>query len=127
MRSSSSLEPVIAGQIATIRRFNRFYTARLGLLRKRHFDSEFNLTESRLMYEIDANPRTTATSLCAALELDAGYISRLLTELTKKKLLRQVASKADGREKHLILTAKGEQSISRLNEMSTMQLRDMLA
>lgn len=126
MGSSINLEPAIADQIATIRRFNRFYTARLGLLRKRHFDSEFTLTEARVMYEVDANPRTTATGLCAALELDAGYISRLLTGLTKKKLLRQVSSKHDGREKHLSLTAKGEHSISRLNEMSTMQLRDML-
>jgi DNA-binding MarR family transcriptional regulator/GNAT superfamily N-acetyltransferase len=127
MRSSSSLEPEFAEQIATIRRFNRFYTARLGLLRRRHFDSEFTLTEARLLYEIDANPLTTATSLCGTLELDPGYISRLLAGLTKKKLLRQVSSKRDGREKHLILTAKGAQSVARFNEMSTMQLRDMLA
>ena len=85
MRSSSSLEPEFAEQIATIRRFNRFYTARLGLLRRRHFDSEFTLTEARLMYEIDANPLTTATSLCGTLELDPGYISRLLAGLDKKE------------------------------------------
>src|SRR5215831_2694118 len=103
MISCSSLEPGIAQQIATIRRFNRFYTARLGLLRRRHLDGEFTLTEARVMYEIDANPRTTARGLCSKLELDAGYISRLLAGLARKKQLCQVRSNEDGREKLLIL------------------------
>jgi DNA-binding MarR family transcriptional regulator/GNAT superfamily N-acetyltransferase len=127
MRSGGSLEPEMAEQIATVRRFNRLYTARLGLLRRRHLDGEFTLTEARAMYEIDANPLTTARSLCSTLELDAGYISRILAVLARKNLLRQVRSDKDGREKHLILTAKGTQAVARLNEMSTRQLRDILA
>ena len=84
-------------QIAAMREFNRLYTARLGLLRKRHLDGEFSLTEARILYEIGANPRLTASSLRSTLELDAGYISRLLAMLTKRKLVLQTASKADGR------------------------------
>ena len=75
-----------AAQIFAIREFNRFYTARLGLLRKRHLDGEFSLTEGRMLYEIWANPRLTASNLRGILGLDAGYISRLLASLTKRKL-----------------------------------------
>ena len=39
-----------------MREFNRFYTARLGLLRRRHLDGAFSLTEARMLYEIGAHP-----------------------------------------------------------------------
>jgi DNA-binding MarR family transcriptional regulator/GNAT superfamily N-acetyltransferase len=117
----------LTDQISAVRQFNRFYTARLGLLRRRHLDGEFSLTEARILYEIDANPKMTASSLCGILDLDAGYISRLLTSLTKRKLVRQAISEADGREKLLSLTAMGAKAVARLNEQSTTQVRGMLA
>jgi hypothetical protein len=63
MAASSSLGPKITEQISAVREFNRFYTARLGLLRRRHLDSKFSLTEARILFEIDANPLTTASTL----------------------------------------------------------------
>jgi DNA-binding MarR family transcriptional regulator len=84
-----------AEQVAAMREFNRFYTTRLGLLRRRHLDGEFSLTEARILYEIGSNPKLTASSLRNTLGLDAGYISRLLTLLTRRKLVRQTASKSD--------------------------------
>src|SRR3981081_3573413 len=105
MATRGSFDPKIAEQISAVREFNRFYTARLGLLRGRHLDSEFSLTEARILYEIAANPLTTASTLRGTLELDAGYISRLLAALARKKLVRQTPSKADGREKHPTLLA----------------------
>jgi hypothetical protein len=78
MSTRGSFDPQIAEQISAVREFNRFYTARLGLLRRRHLESEFSLTEARILYEIGANPLTTASTLRGTLELDAGYISRLL-------------------------------------------------
>jgi DNA-binding MarR family transcriptional regulator/GNAT superfamily N-acetyltransferase len=127
MAESSKLEPEMAEQIAAVRRFNRFYTTRLGLLRRRHLDGEFTLTEARILYEVDTNPLTTATTLRGVLELDAGYISRLLGGLERRKLLRQSRSKRDGREKHLTLTASGARCVARLNEQSNLQLQEMLA
>src|SRR6266851_2402550 len=88
-----------AEEVAAVREFNRFYTARLGLLRKRHLDGEFSLTEARILYEIGSRPKLTASSLRNTLGLDAGYISRLLALLTRRKLVRQMVSRADGREK----------------------------
>ena len=116
-----------AEQVAVVRDFNRFYTARLGLLRKRHLDGEFSLTEARILYEIGAAPRTTASTLRTALWLDAGYVSRLLASLGRRRLIRQTASKEDGRERLLTLTRKGETAVARLNEQSSLQIQDMLA
>ncbi|HTB98675.1 MAG TPA: helix-turn-helix domain-containing GNAT family N-acetyltransferase [Terracidiphilus sp.] len=123
----SSPTPDLARQIAAVRHFNRFYTARLGLLRRRHLDGAFALTQARILYEIGANPGLTARTLCDLLELDAGYISRLLSALTRRRLIRQSVSKADGREKLLTLTAAGEKAIARLNQQSDTQIQDLLA
>ncbi len=123
----SSRTPDLAHQIAAVRHFNRFYTARLGLLRRRHLDGAFALTQARILYEIGANPGLTARTLCATLQLDAGYISRLLSALTRRRLIRQSASKSDGREKLLTLTAAGEKAVARLNQRSDAQIQDLLA
>jgi DNA-binding MarR family transcriptional regulator len=127
MSISAGLEPKIAEQVSAVREFNRFYTARLGLLRRRHLGGRFSLTESRILYEIGHCPLITASVLGSALELDAGYISRLLASLTRRKLIRQTTSKSDGREKQLTLTTLGEREVVRLNEQSAAQLEEMLA
>jgi DNA-binding MarR family transcriptional regulator/N-acetylglutamate synthase-like GNAT family acetyltransferase len=126
MRNSGSIEPVLAQQLAAVREFNRFYTARLGLLRRRHLDSDFSLTEARILYEIAANPKMTASSLRVILQLDAGYISRLLTSLTRRTLVRHSTSEADGREKLLSLSALGLRAVDRINEQSTLQMQIIL-
>jgi DNA-binding MarR family transcriptional regulator/GNAT superfamily N-acetyltransferase len=115
-----------AEQVSSMREFNRFYTTRLGLLRRRHLNGEFSLTEARILYEIGSNPKLTASSLRNALGLDAGYISRLLTLLTKRKLVRQTASKEDGREKLLTLSAAGAKKLAQLDEQSSLQIQELL-
>lgn len=122
----SSLELEITEQICAVREFNRFYTAKLRLLSRRHLDTKFSLTEARVLYEINANPQMTASSLRETLGLDAGYISRLLVALAGKKLVRRTSSKTDGREKHLTLSETGKRAVARLNERTSMQLKEML-
>jgi DNA-binding MarR family transcriptional regulator/GNAT superfamily N-acetyltransferase len=117
----------IEQQVSAIREFNRFYTARLGLLRRRHLDGEFSLTEARTLYEIGSSPSMTASDLRRRLELDAGYISRLLSALTRRKLIRQSSSGRDGRERLLTLTASGKRKVARLNEQSARQIRQLLS
>ena len=114
-------------QISAIREFNRFYTARLGLLRKRHPDGEFSLTEARILYEIGASPRLTASSLRKTLGLNAGYVSRSLALLSKRKLVRQTPSKEDGREKLLTLSLAGGRAVAWLNQQSALQIQGLLA
>lgn len=121
------MQPQLAQQIAAIRDFNRFYTARLGLLRRRHLDGEFALTEARILYEVSAHPKLTASALQETLELDAGYLSRLLSGLIRRKLIRRVTSDTDAREKPLVLTATGQKAVARLDQQSTLHIHTMLA
>lgn len=114
-------------QISAVREFNRFYTARLGLLRKGHLDGDFSLTESRILYEIGASPGLTASSLRETLGLNAGYVSRSLALLTRRKLVRQTVSKQDGREKLLTLSSAGDRIVTWLNEQSAFQIQGLLA
>jgi DNA-binding MarR family transcriptional regulator/GNAT superfamily N-acetyltransferase len=113
-------------QISAVREFNRLYTARLGLLRKRHLDGEFSLTEARILYEIGSHPRITASALRETLVLDRGYISRLLASLTRRKLIHQATSIVDGREKLLILTPAGERSVTHLDASSNLHISEIL-
>ncbi|HXS76967.1 MAG TPA: helix-turn-helix domain-containing GNAT family N-acetyltransferase [Terracidiphilus sp.] len=117
----------LAHQIRAVREFNRFYTARLGLLRKRHLQGEFSLTEARILYEIGARPGITASELRETLFLDRGYISRMLGSLTRRKLLRRTNSTADGREKLLTLTIPGERAVAKLNESSDRHILEILS
>jgi DNA-binding MarR family transcriptional regulator/GNAT superfamily N-acetyltransferase len=114
-------------QISAVREFNRFYTAQLGLLRKRHLDGNFSLTEARILYEIGASPGLTASSLRETLGLNAGYVSRSLGLLTKRRLVRQTPSKQDGREKLLTLSPAGDRNVAWLNEQSALQIQGLLA
>jgi len=119
-------DPRLAAQIFAIREFNRFYTAKLGLLRKHHLDGEFSLTQARILYEIASRPRITASELRETLFLDRGYISRVLASLTRRKLIRQSASTSDAREKLLSLSPIGQRSVSSLNEKSDRQISSLL-
>ncbi len=115
-----------AEQVLAIREFNRFYTARLGLLRKTYLDGELSLTEARILYEIDLNPKSTASTIGETIGLDAGYISRILANLTKNKFTRQTPSKLDGRKKLLTLSKTGQKKLATLNEQSAQQSRGLL-
>lgn len=127
MGSGADLAAEPSAQVAAVRAFNRFYTARLGLLRRRHLDGEFSLTEARVLYEIGTRPGVTATQLRETLGLDAGYISRVLAGLARRRLLRTAASKADGREKLLTPTPRGAQAVALLDAQSSAQIEEMLS
>ena len=112
--------------VAAVREFNRFYTARLGLLRKRHLDGEFSLTEARVLYEIGASPNVTASALRHTLELDPGYLSRLLAMMMRRKLVMHKTSPADGREKLLSLSSRGRKKVDQLNHQSDLHIHGVL-
>lgn len=113
--------------ISAVREFNRFYTTRLGMLHKMHLDGDFSLTQARILYEIGADPGVTASSLREMLDLNAGYLSRILALLAKRKLVHRTRSKQDGREKLLALSPAGESAVGLLNQRSALQIRELLA
>src|SRR6266576_6425419 len=89
----------LADRIQSIRRFNRFYTKQIGVLRRGLLSSRFSLTQVRVMYELNSGEFKTAVDLIEKLGLDAGYVSRLLGELRRNGLVARSRSDADGRQK----------------------------
>ena len=114
-------------QIALVRAFNRDYTRRIGVLQQSLHDSPYSLTEARVLYEIAHEPAVTAGELAARLDLDRGYLSRILARFTKQKLITQAASAEDGRRRHLALTATGRRSFASLDSQSQQQAARMLS
>jgi DNA-binding MarR family transcriptional regulator/GNAT superfamily N-acetyltransferase len=118
---------VSSREVALVRAFNRDYTRRIGLLREALHESPYSLTEARVMYEIAHRPDVSAAELAADLDLDRGYLSRILKRFTQQKLLVQAASTADGRRRNLNLTSAGKRSFAELDRQSQQQVIAMLS
>ncbi|MCC7054545.1 MAG: winged helix-turn-helix transcriptional regulator [Gemmatimonadaceae bacterium] len=103
-----------ARDVATVRRFNRFYTRLVGALDESHLDSTLSLTEARLLYELATRESSVAADLTRELRLDAGYLSRLLRSLEERGLVERTVSASDGRRQELRLTPDGQQVYQRL-------------
>jgi DNA-binding MarR family transcriptional regulator/GNAT superfamily N-acetyltransferase len=110
----------------SVRAFNRFYTKQIGLLRKGYLDSPFSLTEVRVLYELAHRKHPIAAEISKELDLDAGYLSRLLAKFQKRGLIARKASGTDARQSHLSLTARGRQAFARLEVKTQKQVDTML-
>jgi DNA-binding MarR family transcriptional regulator/GNAT superfamily N-acetyltransferase len=113
-------------RIAAVRRFNRFYTQHLGVLADGWLDSPFSLAEARVLYEIHLRRSATATDIGRALDLDAGYLSRILRRFQKLGLIRREASPSDGRQSFLSLTARGREAFAPLESRTKRDIGVML-
>ena len=98
-----------------VRRFNRFYTKQIGVLDAGLLDSEFNLTEARVLFEIAQYGEVTATKLAAELELDGGYLSRVIQGFSRRGLVRRTRAAADGRQRLICLSEAGINAFAELN------------
>jgi DNA-binding MarR family transcriptional regulator/GNAT superfamily N-acetyltransferase len=120
-------DPTFEQRIADVRQFNRFYTQKIGVLHEGLLASEFSLAESRVIYELANRQKPTAGELARELELDPGYLSRILRRLEKQDLIARKKSPKDGRQALLALTPSGRKRFAVLNQRSHDELADMLA
>jgi DNA-binding MarR family transcriptional regulator/GNAT superfamily N-acetyltransferase len=113
-------------RVAAMRRFSRFYTRRLGVLQDRFLGSPFSLAEARVLYELTQRDRPTATEVCASLDLDPGYLSRILRGFAERGLVTKTPSPEDRRQSRLALTAKGRKAYAPLERRSHDDVAAML-
>jgi DNA-binding MarR family transcriptional regulator/GNAT superfamily N-acetyltransferase len=113
-------------RINAVRGFNRFYTRQIGVLRKTFLDSPYSLGEARVLYEIASHDAPTASDVGRALDLDAGYLSRLLRNFEKRGLIKRKVSARDARQSHLALSSRGHAAYVSLDERSQRDMEAML-
>ncbi|HEY6512882.1 MAG TPA: helix-turn-helix domain-containing GNAT family N-acetyltransferase [Burkholderiaceae bacterium] len=114
-------------QAAALRAFNRFYTRRIGVLDERLYGTPFTLPQTRVLWELAHHDGITASELARLLDLDAGYLSRLLAALKARRLVRAQRSPADARQAVLTLTATGRRAFAPMDARSQAQVNALLA
>jgi DNA-binding MarR family transcriptional regulator/GNAT superfamily N-acetyltransferase len=120
-----SLE-TLTDRVKVVRGFNRFYTRQIGVLHEHLLNSDFSLTEARILFELAIRTTVTTSDLSRELNLDAGYLSRVIAGFEKKGLVSKVRLKTDARAAHLELTKKGRTTFRHLDEASGNQVTEML-
>ncbi|MFN2643920.1 MAG: GNAT family N-acetyltransferase [Burkholderiales bacterium] len=113
--------------VEAVRRFNRFYTRRIGVLHASYLGTPFPLPQARVLYEIGHRGECTASELGAELDIDLGYLSRLLQGLKRQSLVQGARVAHDGRRVRLSLTPKGRKAFALLDESSRRSMGEMLA
>jgi len=111
--------------IDQIRSFNRFYTNVLGLFDKHLHSSTHTFLEARIMYEMNQYKRITSGELINILNVDKGYLSRVLKRMSKSGLINRITSEQDGRCIILELSKRGINEFSKLNEESNLQIESI--
>ena len=115
-----------ATHIAEVRAFNRFYTGIIGVLNEHILDSQFSLPEVRVLFELYHNGAMSASDLISLLHIDKGYLSRLLKQFEKKKLVRRKQSKEDARSSLVELTEFGKKEFEKLNKVQDARIITIL-
>jgi len=110
-----------------VRRFNRFYTRRIGVLEESLLGSGLTLSEGRIVFELGRRGEWTAGGMAAELGLDPAHVSRLLAALEKHGLISRKRSEADGRQAIVSLTERGRERYQFLDSASTAAIGALLA
>lgn len=119
------MDDQLASSVQAVREFNRFYTRQIGVLHEGLLESQFSLTEVRVLYEI-AHGKVSAREIAQELELDPAYLSRILRGFQVRGLIRQARSTTDRRQRVLALTNKGQEVFRTLDHRSSEEVGKVL-
>ena len=113
-------------RVAAVRAFNRFYTARIGVLRDGLLRTPHSLTEARVLYELGQREVTEVAELRRELDIDAGFLSRLLARLQSNGLVARERSSDDARRQRIRLTEEGAAAFAELDHRSADEIGAVL-
>ena len=113
-------------RVGAVRRFNRAYTRRIGVLRDDFLKTSYSLAEARVLYELATRQKPTAGEIAAELGLDHGYLSRILRSFHERGLITKTPSPEDRRQSLLSLTVKGRIAFAPLDQRSQDDVAAML-
>jgi len=124
--SASSVPVPLDRRVAAVRKFNRFYTRRIGVLQEGYSGGDFSLAESRVLYEIAHRDKPIATEIAQELGLDAGYLSRILKAFEARGYIVRETSGSDGRQSLLSMTKRGRKAFEPIEAHTVTEISAML-
>jgi DNA-binding MarR family transcriptional regulator len=113
-------------QVTQVRAFNRFYTNVIGVLHGMYLDSPYTLTEGRVLFEIARRPAVEVSWLRRVLDIDAGYLSRVLSRFEADSLVTRHRSEADARRQEIRATDAGRAAMAELDRRAAEQIGVLL-
>lgn len=124
--STATTASVAAEHISAVREFNRRYTRLIGVLHEHLVDTDFSLTEARILFELAHFGPVEVVTLRQGLGLDPGYLSRILSRFQNAGLVLRQRSETDGRRQLVRLTERGETAFADLDERSSRDVAGLL-
>ncbi len=116
----------LAAQVAQVRAFNRFYTNVIGLVHGLYLDSAYTLTEGRVLFEIARRPAVDVSWLRRELDIDAGYLSRVISRFEADSLVTRHRSETDARRQEIRVTEAGRAAMADLDRRAARQIGVLL-
>jgi DNA-binding MarR family transcriptional regulator/GNAT superfamily N-acetyltransferase len=113
-------------QVTQVRAFNRFYTNVIGVLHDMYLDMPYTLTETRLLYEIAKHGTVEVSWLRQALDIDAGYLSRVLSRFESEGLVTRHRSATDARRQEIRATDAGRGAVAEFDGRAAVQIGSLL-
>jgi DNA-binding MarR family transcriptional regulator len=117
----------LAGQIAALRGFNRFWTEVIHVLNAGLLDTPYTLTEARVIYELAQSETVGLLELRRRLGIDPSYLTRILRRFKYDAIVTASTARSDRRQQVLRLTSHGREIFAMLDERSTAENRELLA
>jgi len=124
--TESPVADPLAAQVAQVRAFNRFYTNVIGVLHGMYLDSPYTLTEGRVLFEIARRPAVDVSWLRRELDIDAGYLSRVLSRFEADALVTRHRSESDARRQEIRVTGAGRAAMADLDRRAAQQIGVLL-
>lgn len=114
-------------RIDAVRAFNRFYTAMIGVLTEGLLETPYSLTEARVIFELGHRDACEVVALRRSLDLDAGYLSRILSRFEADGLVVRERAADDARRQIVRLAGRGREVFDDLDGRSAAQVGRILA